>query len=137
VNHPDAAGLSRVPLFEGLSDAELVRLATWLEVEQFQAGASLTREGRSDYAFFVLAEGTVRVEHDATTVATLGPGDVLGELAILGDGRRKADAVAETEVVVLSMFGTRFREMQLSMPIVAERLDAIAAQRRRDLDATA
>jgi hypothetical protein len=41
--------------------------------------------------------------------------------------------VAETDSVVLSMFGTHFREMQASMPVIAERVEAIAAQRRVEL----
>jgi CRP-like cAMP-binding protein len=54
---------------------------------------------------------------------------VFGELAMLGDGHRHADVVAETDAVVLSMFGANFREMQASMPVVAGRLQEIAAAR--------
>jgi CRP-like cAMP-binding protein len=131
---PTADRLSQVPLFEGLSDDDLEHLASWMEVEHIEAGSAMTREGRSAYEFFVLDEGRVRIEHDGATVATLGPGDVLGELAILGEGRRKADAVAEVDTRAFAMFGTRFREMQLTWPVVADRLERLATERAAELE---
>jgi CRP-like cAMP-binding protein len=65
----------------------------------------------------------------------LGPGEVLGELAILGDGLRKAAAVAETDVRMFSMFGTHFREMQAAVPIVDERLRQESVARLLELGA--
>jgi CRP-like cAMP-binding protein len=59
----------------------------------------------------------------------LGPGDVFGEMAFFGDGRRSAGVVADTDVRVLVMFGARFREMQLSMPDVAARLEDLVRER--------
>jgi CRP-like cAMP-binding protein len=72
----------------------------------------LTHEGRSGYAFFILASGDARVEQDGEELRRLGPGEVVGEIAMLGDGRRSADVVAVDDVRIYSMFGTRFREMQ-------------------------
>ena len=132
--HPDPDQLTNVPLFSGLSSEEQAQLASWLEDEDHKAGRQLTREGDSDYAFFVLAEGSARVEQERRTLRVLGPGDVFGEVAFFGDGRRSADVVAETDVRVLCMFGTRFREMQSSMPRVAERLEDLV---RRRSDASA
>ena len=120
--HPDWERLRTVPLFADLSDVDLRRIASWMEVEQFPAGKTLAREGQSGYEFWVVDEGNIRIEHEGEVIAVLGPGDVLGELAILGDGKRKAAGVAETDVRIFSMFGTRFREMQIAVPAVAERL---------------
>jgi len=71
----------------------------------FSEGRTLAREGQSGYEFWVIDERRIRIEHEGTPVAVLGPAEVLGELAILGDGRRKAPAVAETDVRIFSMFG--------------------------------
>ena len=131
VSDPDR--LKKVGLFDGVTDEERAELASWLDEEGFAEGMSITHEGQSDYAFFILDEGTVNVMHDGSQIGTLGPGDVFGELALLGDGHRKADAVAATEAVVLSMFGTHFREMQRSMPTIAKRLEELAASRQREL----
>jgi CRP-like cAMP-binding protein len=59
----------------------------------------------------------------------LGPGDVFGELALLGDGSRHADVVAVTDLRVLSMFGTHFREMQATLPAVETGLERLADER--------
>ena len=128
--------ISKVPLFDGISDDERKQVATWFDVREFPAGAAITHEGASGYVFFVLSEGTVRVVHEHATLATLQPGDVFGELAILGDGRRRADAIAETDVVLLCMFGTHFRELQVGLPAVAQRIEAIAAKRRSEIAGT-
>jgi CRP-like cAMP-binding protein len=77
----------------------------------------------------VLDEGEVRIEHGGGEVGQLGPGDVFGELALLGDGRRLADVVAVTDVRVLSMFGTHLREMQTTMPSVKAGLERLADDR--------
>ena len=79
-----------------------------MEVEQFSEGRTLARQGQTGYEFWVIDEGTIRIEHEGELKAVLGPGDVLGELAILGDGLRKAAAVADTDVRIFSMFGTHF-----------------------------
>jgi len=127
--HPDPDRLSDVPLFRGLSEKERGQVAAWLDDEHHAAGKWLSREGNSDYAFFVLSEGSARVEHEGQTLAVLEPGDVFGELAFFGDGRRSADVIAESDVRVLCMFGTRFREMQASMPDIAARLEDLVRQR--------
>src|SRR5262245_6543301 len=55
--HPEPAQLREVPFFDGLEPDELERLASWLDVEDHGAGTLLTHEGRTSYAFFVLASG--------------------------------------------------------------------------------
>ena len=70
--------------------------------------------------FYVIADGTADVLHDDALIARLGPGDFFGEMAILGDGRRVADVVATSPMVLYAMFGTSFREMEAELPTVAE-----------------
>jgi CRP-like cAMP-binding protein len=127
--HPDPDRLMLVSLFAGLSAADRARVASWLEVDEFAAGRRLIEEGAHDYAFFVLERGRVRVERAGQPVGSMGPGDVFGEMAFFADGRRTANVVAETDGCVLVMFGTRFREMQATMPDVAEALRAMVAAR--------
>ena len=54
---------------------------------------------------------------------------MFGELALLGDGSRHADVVAVTDLRVLSMFGTHFREMQATLPAVETGLERLADER--------
>jgi CRP-like cAMP-binding protein len=127
--HPDPESLTKIPVFDGVTDEELERIAGWFDVEDHPAGTRLTREGASGYAFFILDEGRARVELDGDEVNELSPGDVFGEVAFFTDGRRTANVFAETDVRVLSMFGTRFRELQALTPAIADRLEAIARER--------
>lgn len=132
--HPDPQRLSEISLFEGVPTAQLDAIAVWFDVEEHPAGTRLTREGASGYAFFILDQGHARVEHEGESLGELRPGDVFGEMALVGDGRRTADVFADTEVRVLAMFGTRFRELQTLAPTVADRLDRIANERSAQLE---
>jgi CRP-like cAMP-binding protein len=128
--HPEPDRLLRIPLFAGLSDADRARIASWFDIEDFAAGATLARRGTSGYSFFAVDEGRVRVERNGSTIKRLGPGDVFGEMSLYSpDGRRNADVIADTEVTLLSMFGTHFREMQQQMPDVAGRLEHLVHER--------
>lgn len=127
--HPEPAELMRHELFDGLDENELQRLAGWFEVEDFTAGQPIVRAGAAGYAFYVIDAGTVRVDLDGRDPVVLGPGSPVGEMAFFGDGRRNAEVTAETDGRVLAMFGTRFRELQLASPEVADRLEALVTQR--------
>jgi len=127
--HPEAVDLQRVPLFAALMDDERAQVATWFEIQEHDAGERIVHEGSPGYGFFVLDEGEVRIEHDGHEIGRLSPGDVFGELALLGDGLRHADVIAVTDVRVLSMFGTHFREMQSTMPAIEAGLERLADDR--------
>ena len=77
----------------------------------------------------MIGSGTVRVELEGRETVMLGPGAPLGEMAFFGDGRRNAEVTAATDGQVLVMFGSRFRELQLELPEVAERLEMLVTQR--------
>jgi CRP-like cAMP-binding protein len=126
----DPARLKNVEIFSSLTDEERVEIATWLEIEDYPAGKAIIHDTASGYVFFVLDEGQVRAERAGTVLEVLQPGSVFGEMAILNpDGHRTADVVAETAVRVFSMFGTRFRQLQLEHPAIAERLRQLAQDR--------
>ena len=120
---PDPDRLRAIPLFAGLGDAQLERLAEMFELEEIsEAGRRLTPEGAAGYRFYVIADGTAEVFHHDALVAKLGPGDFFGEMAIIGDGRRVADVVATSPMVLYAMFGTSFREMEAELPTVADEI---------------
>jgi signal-transduction protein with cAMP-binding, CBS, and nucleotidyltransferase domain len=128
--NPDAAALKKVPLFAGLSDDERQKLASWLDVEEFDAGRLPARAKQSGYAFFILDEGRAHAELDGKVLEVLEPGAVFGEMVFFDPkGRRFADVVPDTRIRVFSMFGTRFREMQGELPDVAARLEQMFRER--------
>ena len=59
------------------------------------AGTVLTRQGGSGQEFFVIVEGRARVERDGRHLATLGPGDFLGEMALLDERPRNATVTVD------------------------------------------
>jgi len=85
-----ADDLTGIPLFDSLSDDELEQLASWFAVKRVSEGVRLASEGAAGYSFYVVVEGSAVVTAEDETVATYGPGDFFGEIAILGDGRRTA-----------------------------------------------
>jgi CRP/FNR family transcriptional regulator, cyclic AMP receptor protein len=93
--------LAQVPLFAGLSSDDLHRLTRLAVRAQEGSGTHLVREGERGDELIVILDGTVDVRHHHTVVATLHPGDHLGEVALLdGRARRTASVVATSPVTV-------------------------------------
>jgi CRP-like cAMP-binding protein len=122
--HPEIDRVRAIPLFGQLSGDELETVASWLQIREESEGRRLTPEGASGYEFFVIEEGTADVVHGGDVIASLGPGDFFGEMAMMGDGRRAADVVASSPITLFEMFGTHFRELEMHMPRVAAAITA-------------
>jgi CRP-like cAMP-binding protein len=125
-----AAELASIPLFSSLSENDLEEVRCWFETRSASEGVRLAGEGASGYSFFVLAEGKAVVTSNETELATLGPGDFFGEIAILGDGRRSATVTATEPSQLFVMFGAEFRELQKRHPDIAARLEGAMVERR-------
>jgi CRP-like cAMP-binding protein len=125
----DAAQLAGIPLFASLSETDLRQVAAWFDRQAAGPGVCLAGEGAAGYSFFVLVQGTAAVTAGDAVVATLGPGDFFGEIAILGDGRRTATVTTTSPAQLLVMFGTEFRLLQKAQPKIAARIED--AMRRR------
>lgn len=119
---PAAEELRSLPLFAELGPAELEQVASWFDVEERDSGATLTQQGASGYAFYVLRDGTATVIQGDEEIRRLGPGDFFGELSIIGDGRRTATVKATSRVTVWNMFGTEFRNLEHHFPELAEKI---------------
>ena len=124
------AELASIPLFASLSEAEREQVAGWFEPRTAAEGCTLAGEGATGYCFFVLAEGHAAVSSNGAQLATLGPGDFFGEIAILGDGRRSATVTTTTPVRLLVMFGSEFRRLQEDHPAIARQLEEAMAARQ-------
>jgi CRP/FNR family transcriptional regulator, cyclic AMP receptor protein len=126
---PDPDRLSHVPLFASMTLDELGKLRGWTETRTHAVGERITPQGASAYSFFVIEDGTADVVQDGRTIATLGPGDYFGEIAILDGGRRTADVVATSELRLAVMFGQTFRQLESEMPEIAARIRATMEER--------
>ena len=125
----DAAHLTGVPLLADLSKRDLEHVARWADEVDMAPGRHLLDEGALPHEFFLILEGEVEVTHDGQTLATLGPGDFFGEIAILEDMRRTATVVTTTPCRLAVMTPQAFSSMRSSMPVVADRIQAAALAR--------
>jgi CRP/FNR family transcriptional regulator, cyclic AMP receptor protein len=125
----DAKSLERVPLFAGLSPKEREKVARWADTVDLPAGKHLLEEGRLPHEFFVILDGEVEVMHDGEHLATLGPGDFFGEIALIEHGRRTASVVAASPTILAVMSPIAFDAMRREMPRVAERVEAVIRER--------
>ena len=121
--------LKKVPLFAGCTKAELRRLASIADEIDLRKGTVLTREGRPGREFFVLIEGTARVVKGSRKVADLGPGDWLGEIALLARAPRTATVTATSPVRSLVITERDFRQTVAEMPSIAMKVLTCVAER--------
>lgn len=92
--------LRRVPLFGRLEPEDLQRIAAGASEHLYPAGEAIVREGDPDDELVVIIDGTVRVVRaDGTVIRSYGPGDHIGELAVLRERPRAATVVADPPAV--------------------------------------
>jgi CRP-like cAMP-binding protein len=121
--------LKKVPLFAGCSGSELRKIAAIADEVDLRKGTVLTRQGRAGHEFFVLIDGTVRVQKGARKVADLGPGDWLGEVALLTKAPRTATATATSAVRSLVIVDRDFRKLVSEVPSIAMKVLTCVAER--------
>jgi CRP/FNR family cyclic AMP-dependent transcriptional regulator len=127
--------LERVPLFAGVSREGLEAIGRFVDEIDVPAGRALTHEGRHEGYFFLIVEGTVRIERAGRTINTIGAGDFIGEIALLDGGPRTATATTESPCRLLSMTHERFHELFESSTSVRTAILESIGQRLRALDA--
>ena len=123
--------LARVPLFEGLAKEELESLAGRTRELQMDEGTEVIREGESGSQFFVITTGELEIRVRGRVVRYLGPGDFLGELALLFGAPRSATAIALEPTTVLVMDKNDFTALLKDKPAVESKVFAVVAERLR------
>jgi CRP/FNR family cyclic AMP-dependent transcriptional regulator len=128
--------LRSVPLFAGLEEGELERFSQVAVPRSFPAGTRVFHEGDSSDACYIVREGSFRVtrEHSdgrAITLATLGPGEIFGELAMLDGDTRSASAESITDGTLLALPANDVRSLLGRNPEIALKLVAGLVRRLR------
>jgi MFS family permease len=100
--------VSALPLFAPLPVTTRERLACKLRETRAQAGTTIVEEGAAGDCFYLLAAGEVDVLQSGRRVATLGPGDHFGEIALLRSTPRTASCVARTDAELYAIEGPTF-----------------------------
>ena len=126
--------LADAPLFEGLSKAQLRRIAKVSGARTFEPGEELVKEGVPGRVFYIVVEGQAKIVRRGRTIGRAGPGDSFGEMAILTTAPRSASVITQTPMEVLTLSGPHLRTILLEQPRIAVRLLDTLANRLADLD---
>jgi CRP/FNR family transcriptional regulator, cyclic AMP receptor protein len=128
--------LKSVTLFADLEEGELERFSHVAVPRTFPAGTRVFHEGDDSDACYIVKEGSFRVtrEHSdgrAITLATLGPGEIFGELAMLDGDQRSASAEALSEGELLALPANDVRALLARHPEISLKLVAGLVRRLR------
>jgi CRP/FNR family cyclic AMP-dependent transcriptional regulator len=125
--------LKRVPLFADCSRDELAKIAMLADELDLPSERELTSEGSTGKEFVVLVEGDADVIRDGSLIAGIGPGDFVGEIALVTGAPRTATVRTRGPSRVLVMSAQAFRTLLQDVPSIQTRiLMAVAARLPRD-----
>jgi CRP/FNR family transcriptional regulator, cyclic AMP receptor protein len=126
--------LQQVSLFSACSRKDLQLVARRAEDIRVSAGKALVTEGETGHEFFVILGGTAKVSRRGRKIATLGPGDSFGELALLEKAPRNATVVAETDMELVVLGQREFAGIVDEVPGFARKMLTGMAKRLREAD---
>jgi CRP/FNR family transcriptional regulator, cyclic AMP receptor protein len=126
--------LRRVPLFASCKPGvleEIGRLADEVEVPD---GYTLIREGTFGEQFVLIVEGRVRIDRGGRTLKTMGPGEFLGEIALIDHGRTTATATTEGPARLFVVSHQGFNSLLDQSPALRSEIMTALANRIRELE---
>ena len=129
--------LARVPVLSTLEGDDLERIAELAVPRQFEPGQVVFREGDASDTCYVVREGHARAVHEHSdgrtiTLATFGPGDIFGELAMFEDELRSATVEAIEPTWVVAVLGPDMRRLMTEHPEISMRLVVALGRRLRE-----
>jgi hypothetical protein len=109
--------LRRVKALADMSDSQLERFIHFVEPQAVRQWTQIVKQGETDDGMYLVLEGELRVRlmiHGKETIlATLGPGDCFGEIALFDRGPRSADVVANKDSVLLKVTSDAFDKLRV------------------------
>ncbi|MCC5953753.1 MAG: cyclic nucleotide-binding domain-containing protein [Acidimicrobiia bacterium] len=114
--------LRDVSFFGGFSPSELERVADMAEEVEVTPGAVLIEQGRVGQECYVIIDGEASVVVGDEPVATIGPGSMVGEMALVEHRPRNASVIADTPMLLVAFDTKAFKTMLTEMPKVHERV---------------
>jgi CRP/FNR family cyclic AMP-dependent transcriptional regulator len=125
----DPARLTAIPIFSELSAEEAKRLAAFASETSAAEGQMLMKEGDYSVELIAIEEGTADVIQDGQTIASVGPGDLIGEMGLLERRPRNADVIASSPMRLIKLTHWEIRRMSED---TVSRIKATIEERRRD-----
>lgn len=115
--------MAKCALFADLSDKELKKLSERMDEDHFPGKTRILKEGEEGMGFFfVVLDGTAKVNQHGRAVATLKTGDFFGEITALQGGPRTASVTTVEPLWVLRLTDTNFRPVLEDYPKVTFRI---------------
>jgi CRP/FNR family cyclic AMP-dependent transcriptional regulator len=130
----DIERLRRLPLFGELDHHDLSTLARHVGEVEIPAGELLFEQGSIPYELFVIEEGTAEVTRDGETLGTIGPGEIVGEIALLRLQRRMATVTVTSPLRAVTVSADDLQVIEEEMPEIAGHLRALMAARERAIE---
>jgi CRP-like cAMP-binding protein len=130
--------LRAIPMFAACSDRELVQVDGLVDDISVAKGAVLAHEGKPARQAFIVVSGTAKVTIEGRKIADVGPGDPVGEMALLSKpvGLRSATVTATSDMTLLVLEPRSFSSM-LDMSPIARKLLGGLSDRLRETDEVA
>ena len=125
----DPARLTAIPIFSELSAEEANRLAAFATETSAAEGQMLMKEGDYSVELIAIEEGTADVLQGGKKIASLGPGDLIGEMGLLERKPRNADVIASSPMRLLKLTHWEIRRMSDD---TVNRIKATIEERRRN-----
>jgi CRP/FNR family cyclic AMP-dependent transcriptional regulator len=100
--------MKNVPLFSRCNKKQLAAIASLADLIQVQAGTELITEGAQGREFMVIVEGAGEVRRKGRKISTLGPGDFIGEMALISGGPRNATVRTTSDASLLVVTDRQF-----------------------------
>lgn len=127
--------LKSTSLFGHVASEDLAPLARVATVESFAPGERIVTEGEMGDRLYVIIAGKVRISHNDEPLASLGPGEAVGEMAVLDATPRSATATAEEPTTALCIGSEEFYEILHEQVEIAEGVIRMLTRRLRDANA--
>jgi CRP-like cAMP-binding protein len=126
--------LRHVPLFAGCKTSALEDIGRLADEVDVPDGYAIVREGTFGEQFVLIVEGRVRIERGGRTVKTMGPGEFLGEIALIDHGRTTATATSEGPAKLFVLSHQGFDSLLDQSPSIRLEIMSALASRVRQLE---
>lgn len=114
--------LKEISIFKECSVKELKSISRLLTRVPVKTGTLLTKQGDPGREFMIIVEGRATVRRDGKVLATLGPGDFFGELAVIAGVPRNATITADTDMSVEALNRREFSSLLDESPKIAKKI---------------
>lgn len=126
--------LSQIEIFKGLNKKEIALISKLMTALTISAGKEFIKEGASGREAFIVISGTASVWRHGKLIASVGPGAVIGEMAVITNTPRTATVRAETDMVVEVLNRGAFLQLLDESPALTRKLLTATITRLQELE---